>query len=112
MLFGLPATTVTNFFNDYGGEVKFNFNIGGTLNDPKFEPGPIVKDVMSKALGDKIAARFRELPRDVVKISEKAINGDIDIGKESKIWLDEMGKKFEDMKKELKKKHDADNVVQ
>ncbi|MDD5680858.1 MAG: DUF748 domain-containing protein [Candidatus Omnitrophica bacterium] len=110
MLFGLPATTVTKFFNDYSGEVKFDFNIGGTLNDPKFEPGPIVKEVMSKAFGDRIAARLRELPRDVVKMSEKAIKGDIDIGKESKIWLEEMGKKLEEIKKDFKKKHDSDNT--
>ena len=111
-LFGLPATTVINFFNDYGGEVKFSFNIGGTLSDPKFEPGPVIEEVISKALGDRIAARLRELPRDVVKISEKAIRGDIDFGKESQVWIEGLEKQFETFKKELKKKYDSDKAAQ
>ncbi len=106
-LFTLPATTVINFFKDYGGEVRFSFNIVGMLNDPKFEPSPIIQDVLSKALGDRIAARLKELPRDVAKISERAAKGDLDIGKESQIWLKELETRFEDFKKELKKKHDA-----
>lgn len=103
-LFGLPAATVINFFNDYGGEVKFSFNIGGTLSDPKFEPGPAIKEVISKALGDRIAAYLRELPRDVVKMSEKAIKGDIDFGKESQVWIKGIQKQFEVFKEGLKKK--------
>ena len=110
-LFSLPAATVINFFNDYGGEVKFSFNIGGTLSDPKFEPSPVIKEVISRALGDRIAARFRELPRDVVKISEKAIKGDIDLGKESQAWIEGLEKQFEAFKKELKKKYDSDKAA-
>ena len=107
-LFTLPATTVINFFKDYGGEVRFSFKIVGMLNDPKFEPSPIIQDVLSKALGDRIAARLRELPRDVTKISKSAIKGDLDIGKESQVWLKELEIRFENFKNELKKKHDAD----
>lgn len=110
-LFGLPAATVVNFFNDYGGEVKFSFNIGGTLSDPRFEPSPVIKEVMSKALGDKIAARLRELPREVVKISEKAIKGDIDLGKESQVWIKGVEKQFEAFKRELKEKYDSNKTV-
>lgn len=109
-LFSLPAATVVGFFNDYGGEVKFNFNIEGTLSDPKFEPGPVIKEVISKALGDRIAARLKELPRDVVKISEKAIKGDIDFGKESQVWVEGLEKQFEALKKELKKKYDSNKA--
>ncbi len=105
-LFSLPAATVINFFNDYHGEVKFSFNIGGTLRDLKFEPDPTIKEVISKALGDRIAARLRELPRDVVKISEKAVKGDIDLGKESKMWIEGMEERLEAFRKDLKKKHE------
>lgn len=111
-LFSLPAITVINFFNDYNGEVKFSFNIGGTLRDPKFEPGPVIKEVISKALGDRIAARLRELPRDVVKISEKAVKGDIDFGKESQVWIEGLEKQFEAFKKDLKKKYDSNKAAQ
>ncbi|MBU4376877.1 MAG: hypothetical protein KKD29_05285 [Candidatus Omnitrophica bacterium] len=107
-LFTLPAVTVINFFKDYGGEVKFGFNINGPLNDPKFEPSPLIQKVLSKALGDRIAAKLKELPRDVAKMSEKAIKGDLDIGKESQIWFKEIEKRFGDFRKELKEKYDAD----
>lgn len=98
-LFTLPAVTVINFFKDYGGEVRFGFSINGAPNDLKFEPGPLIQKVLSKALGDRIAARLKELPRDVAKMSEMAIKGNLDIGKETQIWLKEIEKRFEDFRK-------------
>lgn len=106
-LFALPAVTVINFFNDYGGEVTFGFDINGALSSPVFEPGPLIQKVLSKALGDKIAARLKELPRDVAKISKMAVNGYLDIGKEPQAWFKEMEKRFENFKEELKEKYDA-----
>jgi hypothetical protein len=99
-LFGLPAVTVARFFNDYGGEVEFDFDINGTLNDPRFEPGPVIKEVMANAIGDRISAALNELPREVVKISEKAVKGKIDVGKEAANWLEEIKKRFSETEAE------------
>lgn len=99
-LFGLPAKTVIEFFKDLKGDVKFDFNIVGTIDDPKFEFGPVIQQVLIKALHDKIVAKLQELPREVIKISEKAIREDfgkideIDIPDEDKIeeMIKEVGK--------------------
>lgn len=102
-LFGLPAKTVTDFFRELKGDISFKFNIGGTINDPKFDPGPLIKQVLSNALRDKIISKIQTLPREVIKIGEKAINENLKVGEKLKI-LDEGGieKKIEGIKKELK----------
>ena len=66
--------------------MRLTFSVVGDIEDPKFEPGPLIEEVMSKAMSDKIAARLAELPRDVVKMSERAISGEMDFKEESKEW--------------------------
>ena len=104
-LFGLPAATVINFFKDSkSGEVKFSFNIRGTLDDPKFDPGPLIRQVLSNALRKKIASKLEKLPNEVVKIGEDAISEALDVGKKLKILDNEDAEKvIGDIKEELKK---------
>lgn len=102
-LFGLPARTVINFFKDLKGDVRFSFNIGGTLDDPQFDFCPVVRGFLSNALRDKIISKFRDLPREVIKMGEKALNGDLDIKEKMEIVEEEIGKKIGDIKKEFKK---------
>ncbi len=73
-LFGLPAKTVVDFFKNSKGDVKFDFNISGTLTDPKFEPGPVIQQVLTKALQDRIMATIQGLPG---RMLERAIGGNI-----------------------------------
>ena len=86
------------FFNDFGGKVEFDFNLVGALDDLKFDPAsPVIQQVLTKALQDKIMARLRELPREVIKMSEKAIK---DFEKEGK--LDEIEKQIKKVEKQFK----------
>ena len=94
-LFGLSAKTVIDFFKDLKGEVEFDFNLVGTINDPRFDLGPIVEKILTRALEDKIMATLRELPREVVKMSEKAI-------KESLEGKGDLEEKLRKAKKKLK----------
>jgi len=96
--FKLPAKTVVKFFKDMGGEVSFGFDVVGTLADPKFDPGPVVRDILINALRDKIVGKLRELPREFIKIGEKAIKEGWERGEELKRFekeLDKVKKKFE-----------------
>lgn len=102
-LFGLPAKTVIEFFKDLKGDIEFSFNIVGTIDDPKFDAGPVVKQVLSNAIGDKIISRLRELPREVIKISEKALNENLRVGEKLKISDDEVADKIKDIEKQFKK---------
>ena len=104
-LFGLPAATVINFFkNSKSDEVKFSFNIRGTLDDPKFDPGPLIRQVLSNALRKKIASKLKKLPNEVVKIGKDIISEGLDVGKKLKVLDDEDAEKvIGDIKEELKK---------
>lgn len=104
MLFGLPAVTVINFFKDSeNDEIKFSFNIRGTLNDPEFDLGPLIKQVLSNALRKKIASKLKKLPEEIVKIGEDAIREGLDVGKKLKILDKDTEKVIEDMREELEK---------
>ena len=98
-LFGLPAKTVIDFFMDLSGDIEFDFKLVGAIHDPKFDPGPLVKQIISKALQDKIIAKLRELPREVIKISEKAIRESLEGEKE----LEEIERELKKAEKKLKK---------
>jgi hypothetical protein len=105
-LFGLPAKTVIEFFKDSKGEVEFSFNIVGTIDDPKFDPGPLIKQVLSNAIHNKIISKLQGLPREVIKISEKALKENLRAGKaldKLKIFDDEIQNKLKDIKEDLKK---------
>jgi len=92
-LFGLPAKTVIEFFKDSKFDVSFSFNLVGELNDLKFDPDPLIKKILSRALADKIMSQIQEWPRDVVKMGEKAI----------KKGLIDGGEDIEDIERELDK---------
>jgi len=101
VLFGLPAKTVINFFNNSERKVEFSFRVDGTINDPRFNCGPIIEQVLSDALGDKIMAELRKLPREVIKISEKTIREGIEGGDFED--FEELKKNITKVKKKLKK---------
>ncbi|MEA3306046.1 MAG: DUF748 domain-containing protein [Candidatus Omnitrophota bacterium] len=74
-LFGLPSAVVVNFFKDSeSGKVEFGFNIKGTLNDPEFDPGPLIKQVLSNALRKKMVSRLKKLPKQMVEMGEDAVS--------------------------------------
>lgn len=102
-LFGLPIKTVIEFFKDLKGDIRFSFNIAGTIDDPKFDPGPVVQQVLSNAMRDKIITVLQELPREVVKMSEKAINENLGIKEKLGAIDGDIEEKIRDLKKELKK---------
>jgi len=97
-LFGLPAETVIEFFEDLKGDITFNFDITGTIDDPQFHPGPVIKQVLSKALRDKILSKLQDLPREVIKMGEQAIK-DLEVGDK----IDEVEKEIDQIQRELKK---------
>jgi len=66
-LFGLPAKTVIEFFENSKRDIEFSFNVSGTITDPKFEAGPVIQQVLSKALQDQIMAKLQELPGKMLK---------------------------------------------
>ena len=72
-LFGLPAKTVIDFFEDSKGDVGFDFNIVGTISDPKFEVGPVIQQVLTKALRDKIMTKLQDIPFEMLKMGERSI---------------------------------------
>lgn len=74
LLFGLPASTVTEFFKDSKYDIDFDFNITGTISDPKFEPGEIIQQILSKALQDKIISKIQRWPNEMIEMGEKVIN--------------------------------------
>ena len=37
--------------------MEFDFNLVGTIDDPKFDPGPIIQQVLSNALRDKMSGQ-------------------------------------------------------
>ncbi|MBN1872208.1 MAG: DUF748 domain-containing protein [Candidatus Omnitrophica bacterium] len=98
VLFGLPAGTVIDFFDKYKKDIKFDFRITGTIDDPKFSPGPVIKEILSTALRDKIIAKLQDLPREMMKIGEKAIK---DLEVREKLW--ELDEEIEKIKKEMNK---------
>jgi hypothetical protein len=103
-LFGLPAKTVIDFFEELKGDMRFSFNIVGTIDDPKFDPGPLIQQVLSNALRDKIISKLQELPREVIKMSEKALDENLGLDNGLEILHDEKIKgKIKDIEKSLKR---------
>ena len=103
-LFGLPAKTVIEFFKDLKGDIKFSFNIVGTIDDPRFDPGPVIRQVLSSAMRDKIISKLQELPREVIEMSEKVLDENLGLREKLKILdEDKIKEKIKDIKKKLKK---------
>jgi hypothetical protein len=102
-LFGLPAKTVIKFFEDLKNDIAFSFNIVGTIDDPKFDPGPIIKQVLFDAMRDKILAKLQELPRDVIKMGEKAFGEDLKVTETLKALDEDIEESIKSLKKELER---------
>ena len=102
-LFSLPANTVIDFFKNLKGEINFNFDIVGTIDDPKFTPGPVIEQILANAMRDKIIAKLQGLPREVIQMGEKALKEHLEIKDKLDISDEDIDKEIKDIKKELKK---------
>lgn len=81
LVFGLPAFNVANYFINSRGELDFDFEITGTLSDPKFHITEALQKVLVKAIGETISKKLSELPGTILEKIKQGGNVE-DAGKE------------------------------
>lgn len=69
-IFKLPSLLVIDFFDTYKEELKFKFKISGDLAKPTFEL-EIIKQKVSKMIGESIIRSIAESPRLINKFGDK-----------------------------------------
>jgi len=59
MFWDIALPDMVKYLQSSPGEITFDFKIKGTMEDPRFYPGPIVKAALQKMTVDKIAQLFQ-----------------------------------------------------
>jgi len=76
-ILGLPAADVVNYFRNSRGRVVFDFQIKGSLDDPKFDFGPTIQRLFIASVSKRVAQSLSDLTQ---KTLEKGWQGGSDAG--------------------------------
>jgi hypothetical protein len=75
LLFGLPAETVVDFFNDLqpvSEPFSFEFRLAGDLDDPKFNLTREIKDKIREKISDRVLEKMAAAVEETRRIAEGA----------------------------------------
>jgi len=71
-VFHLPAALVIEFFDIYKEQLKFTFQITGTLDDPQFHLQQVIAEKMSQLMGESIINTITSDPGLILKMGGEA----------------------------------------
>lgn len=87
-IFELPVVLVVDFFDIYKEELRFKFQVSGSLRDPKFNLQKVITQKVSEVIGESIMRTIttspmliEELGNKLVSIADKLKDIGVDIGK-------------------------------
>lgn len=108
-VFELPVVLVVDFFDIYREELKFTFEVTGTLSDPKFQLEEIVAEETRKVIGESIVRTIAKSPTLVIKLGDKLVtiadrlkSFGLNLGKGAEKAFEQLGKPAKELIKGLK----------
>lgn len=110
-IFELPVVLVVDFFDIYKEELKFTFEVSGTLTDPEFHLEKVVAEKVSEVIGESIVRTIVTSPTIIDKLGERLLTitdklkkFGLDIRKGTGKAIKKLGKPVEELIQGLKGK--------
>ena len=94
-ILGLPAADVVKYFKNSRGRVAFDFQIKGSLNDPKFDFGPMIQRLFIASISKRVSQSLSDL-------TQKTLEKGLQAGGDVKERVGPMKDRVEKMGEEVK----------